>query len=24
MDIAWGDGITRRCFVRLEGLIGDQ
>ncbi len=24
MDICWGDGITRRCFVRLGGLIGDQ
>jgi hypothetical protein len=24
MDIAWGDGITRRCFVRLGGFIGDQ
>ena len=24
MDIAWGDGITWRCFVRLGGFIGDQ
>ena len=24
MDIAWGDGITRRCFVLLGGFIGDQ
>ena len=24
MDIAWGDGITRQCFVRLGGFIGDQ
>jgi hypothetical protein len=24
MDIAWGDGITRRCYVRLGGFIGDQ
>jgi hypothetical protein len=24
MDIAWGDGITRRCFVRLGEFIGDQ
>ncbi len=24
MDIAWGDGITPRCFARLGGFIGDQ
>ena len=24
MEIAWGDGITRTCFVRLGGFIGDQ
>jgi hypothetical protein len=24
MDIAWGDGINRKCFVRLGGFIGDQ
>ena len=24
MNIAWGDGITRSCFIRLGGFVGDQ
>ena len=24
MDIAWGDGVTRKCFFRLGGFVGDQ